>query len=338
MKAGKATKQSFSPILVPIYTIKQVSSSARSSPAWLPQRPELDVIKDSSHLIIFIVRASWYQKELLFSTPPWLEILKSQGSPVPPIIRESWDPRIRSEIEPRQWLLMSRTWGAPDHMRLQGHAALELLSLRVIGERDYDSRTDRVWIAADEETRFHARYLPERSAWLTGALLINTLNRIAHLTGQLSSSICCCARLLLICLFFKLSPAVLLRPLYRFALCTESARASERAKDGDWEREQEGATEIPECSEQRRPFLQLSWPLGLEPPSPRLLRPHLCTIKVTVPLSPLMPSLCTPFMTLAISLNPAKPHPGKLFLQLRFGREVKRGQVWKKRSFDRNQN
>ena len=34
--------------------------------------------------------------------------------------------------------------GAPDHLSLQGHATRELLSLRVMGERDYDSGTDRV--------------------------------------------------------------------------------------------------------------------------------------------------------------------------------------------------
>lgn len=34
--------------------------------------------------------------------------------------------------------------GAPDHLSLQGHATQELLSYRVMGERDYDSVSDRV--------------------------------------------------------------------------------------------------------------------------------------------------------------------------------------------------
>ena len=39
------------------------------------------------------------------------------------------------------------------------------------------------------------------------------------------------------------------------------------------------------------------------------------------------------FFPLTISENLAKPHPGKFFLQLRLSPGIKRGQVWKERSF-----
>lgn len=106
----------------------------------------------------------------------------------------------------------------------------ELLSLRMIGERDYDSETVRVWIEEDEESCFQALFLPEHSAGLTGALMINTLNRIAHLTGQLSAVL---QHLLLRWAplnlsFSELSPAGLPRLLHFSAIATQREREGDR--------------------------------------------------------------------------------------------------------------
>lgn len=68
---------------------------------------------------------------------------------------------------------------------------------------------------------FRSRYLPESSAWLKGSFLINTLNRIANLTGQLGPLL---KHFLLSWAPIRLSPAVL-KLLLHSVLPTESEKS-----------------------------------------------------------------------------------------------------------------